>query len=234
MEGVFNLLEALRKENPGARFIQISTDEVYGDATTGSFRESDPLRPSSPYSASKGSSDIFVLAYARTYGLQTAVTRCTNNYGPYQFPEKLIPKIIIRALRSLQLPIYGTGKNVRDWLHVIDHCRAIDLVINAGECGEIYNISSGEEKTNLGVVEEILRVVGKDRGLIDFVEDRPGHDIRYSLDSTKLRKNLGWKPERKFDEGLKETVRWYTENESWWNTLADDRLLDPTPWRRDW
>jgi dTDP-glucose 4,6-dehydratase len=172
------------------------------------------------------------MAYVRTYGLDAVITRCTNNYGPYQFPEKLIPKAIIRAKKDMKIPIYGTGKNVRDWIYVNDHCEAIDLVLERGERGGIYNISSGEEKTNLEVVSEILRIIDKP-DLIEFVEDRPGHDIRYSLDSSKIR-GLGWKPKHGFEEGLKETVAWYQENEWWWKLLADEKVLHPTPWKLEW
>ena len=232
--GVFTILEVLRKCNPSAKLVHISTDEVYGDIIHGSFKEWDRLKPSSPYSASKASADMLVLAYVRTYGLDAVITRCTNNYGPYQFPEKLIPKTIIRASMNLKIPIYGTGKNVRDWIHVLDHCEAIDLVMQEGEKGEIYNISSGEEKTNLEVVIEILRVLEKDEDLIEFVEDRPGHDLRYSLDSSKIKNELGWKPKYSFKEGIKDTVKWYLENEEWWKPLADERVLHPTPWKLSW
>ena len=232
--GVFTILEALRKHNPDARLVQIGTDEVYGDIVKGSFREEDRLKPSSPYSASKAAADMFVLAYARTYGIDAVITRCTNNYGPYQFPEKLIPKTIIRASMNLKVPIYGTGQNVRDWIYVMDHCRAVDLVMREGEKGEIYNISSGEEKTNLEVVTEIFKIISKSDELIEFVEDRPGHDIRYSLDSSKIREELSWKPEHSFKEGIDETVRWYLENEWWWKLLANEKVLHATPWKLNW
>ena len=232
--GVFTILEAIRKVNPKVRFIHISTDEVYGDILYGSFKEDDRLKPSSPYSASKASADMFVLAYVRTYGINASITRCTNNYGPYQFPEKLIPKTIIRASMGLKIPIYGTGKNVRDWLYVLDHCEAIDLVLREGERGEIYNISAGEEKTNLDVVRTILKIMGKDEGLIEFVEDRPGHDVRYSLDSTKIGEELGWKPKHGFEDGIKKTVKWYLKNEWWWKPLADERIIHSTPWKLKW
>ena len=232
--GVFTILEAIRKNNPDVRLVHISTDEVYGDILKGSFKEEDRLKPSSPYSASKAAADMFVLAYVRTYGINASITRCTNNYGPYQFPEKLIPKTIIRASMNLKIPIYGTGKNVRDWIYVLDHCEAIDLVMQKGEKGEIYNISSGEEKTNLEVVKTILDLMGKDDSLIEFVEDRPGHDLRYSLDSTKIREELGWKPKHSFKEGIRETVKWYLQNEWWWKPLADERTLHPTPWKLRW
>jgi len=230
--GTYTILEAMRNVNPDVRLVHIGTDEVYGDIEEGSFKEDDTLRPSSPYSASKAAADMFFLAYVRTYGLDAVITRCTNNYGPYQFPEKLIPKAILRAQMDLKIPIYGTGENVRDWIFVKDHCEAIDLVLERGIRGEIYNISGGEEKTNLEVATEILRLMDKPN-LIEFVEDRPGHDIRYSLDSSKLR-SLGWKPKHNFKEGLKETVAWYLENEWWWKPLADEKLLHPTPWKLEW
>lgn len=232
--GVFSLLEAIRKHNRNAVFVHVSTDEVYGDIMEGSFKEDDRLNPSSPYSASKAAGDLFVLAYVRTYGIDGRITRCTNNYGPYQFPEKLIPKTIIRSIMGLKVPVYGTGENVRDWLYVEDHCRAIDLVMRGGEKGEIYNISSGEEKTNLEVVRMILNMLGRDESSIEFVEDRPGHDIRYSLDSSKIREELGWRPRVSFDEGIEETVRWYRENTWWWEKLVDERVLHPTPWKLKW
>lgn len=231
--GVFVILEAIRKKNREVKFIQISTDEVYGEILKGSFKEEDRLKPSSPYSASKAAADMFVLAYSRTYGIHAVITRCTNNYGPYQFPEKLIPKTIIRASMNLKIPIYGTGKNIRDWIYVLDHCEAIDLVMKEGEKGEIYNISSGEEKTNLEVVKTILSIMGKDESLIEFVEDRPGHDLRYSLDSSKIRE-LGWKPKHSFKEGIRETVEWYMQNEWWWKPLINEKILHPTPWKLNW
>ncbi|MCK4733140.1 MAG: dTDP-glucose 4,6-dehydratase [Methanophagales archaeon] len=230
--GTYTLLEAMRKVNPEAKLVHIGTDEVYGDIEKGSFKEGDMLKPSSPYSASKASADMFVLAYARTYGLNAVITRCTNNYGPYQFPEKLIPKAIIRAKMDMSIPIYGTGKNVRDWIFVEDHCEAINLVLEKGERGEIYNVSGGEEKTNLAVINELLEVMAKN-DLIEFVEDRPGHDLRYSLDSSNIRE-LGWKPKHGFEDGLKETIEWYLNNEWWWQHLTDERILHPTPWKLEW
>ncbi len=232
--GVYSLLEAMRRHNPEARFVQISTDEVYGDALRGSFTEESTIRPSSPYSASKAAGDVFVLAYARTYGLEAMITRCTNNYGPYQFPEKLIPKTILRARAGLKIPVYGTGLNVRDWIYVIDHCRAVEHVLLGGRKGEIYNISAAEEKTNLEVIKTILHIMGKDENLIEFVEDRPGHDLRYSLNSSKLRGELGWRPRQSFNDGMEETVNWYLQNESWWKPLMDDKVLHPTPWKLSW
>lgn len=232
--GVFSILEALRRENRDARFVHVSTDEVYGDISQGSFSENSALRPSSPYSASKAAGDVFVQAYARTYGLPAMVTRCTNNYGPYQFPEKLIPKTIIRAVQSLKVPIYGTGQNIRDWIYVEDHCRAVERVLEQGAPGEVYNISAGHELTNLEVVRSVLEMLGRDEDLIEFVEDRPGHDVRYSLDSSRIRERLGWRPERSFSEGLKSTVRWYLQNEGWWRRIVDERILHPTPWKLEW
>jgi len=229
--GTFTLLESIRRHNRSVNFVQISTDEVYGEIHEGSFREFDRLNPSNPYSASKASADMLCLAYYRTYGLNVKITRCTNNFGPYQFPEKLIPKTIIRALKNLQVPVYGTGANVRDWIYVLDHCEAVRLVLEKGQPGEIYNISSGNEIPNIKVVKEILQYLGRDEDLISFVEDRPGHDVRYSLDSSKIRSELGWKPRHSFSSALKETVRWYVENESWWKPLATEKILHPTPWK---
>ena len=231
--GTFNLLEAVRKHNREARLVHVSTDEVYGEAVKGSFKEASPLKPSNPYSASKAAADMFVIAYHRTYKLNTIITRCTNNFGPYQFPEKLIPKTIIRALRNMPIPIYGSGKNIRDWIYVLDHCEAIDLVLQKGEPGEIYNISAGNEKSNLEVVRKILQILEKPEELITFVEDRPGHDFRYSLDSSKIRSKLGWKPKFSFEKALEATVNWYKENEWWWKPLATEKVLHPTPWRLD-
>lgn len=232
--GVYTILEAIRKENPEVRLVHISTDEVYGDILEGSFTEKDALMPSSPYSASKAAGDTLVLGWARTYNLNASITRCTNNYGPYQFPEKLIPKTIIRANLGLKIPIYGTGQNVRDWIYVEDHVRAVETVLLKGEPREIYNISAGEEKTNLDVVKTILRLMGKDEELIEFVEDRPGHDLRYSLDSWKITRDLKWRPQISFEEGIKKTVEWYLNNEWWWRPLVDERVLHPTPWKLRW
>jgi len=228
--GAFTLLEAIRKFKENIKFIQISTDETYGDILEGSHTETDKLNPSNPYSATKASADMLCLAYHRTYGLNVNVTRCTNNFGPNQFPEKLIPKTIIRALKNLPIPVYGTGMNVRDWIYVLDHCAAVSLVLSRGEPGEIYNVSSGEELPNIKVVKEILKLLGKTEDLIKFVEDRPGHDLRYSLDSSKIRSKLGWKPRYTFLPALEKTVKWYVDNESWWRPLATEKVLSPTPW----
>lgn len=232
-EGVLVLLEAIRLSGRKKRIVHVSTDETYGDIVNDSFKEEDRLKPSSPYAASKASADLFSLAYHRTYGLDVIITRCTNNFGPYQFPEKLIPKAIIRASMNMKVPIYGSGENVRDWIYVVDHCKALDLVLQDGEAGEIYNISSGNELSNLEVVQQILKIMEKPQELIEFVEDRPGHDLRYSLDSSKIMK-LGWKPRHSFKESLSETVNWYLEKEQWWRSVATEQVLHPTPWKLKW
>jgi len=232
--GTFTLLEAVRRFNDEARLIHVSSDEVYGSAGERPFREGDRLNPSSPYSASKAAADELCTAYHRTYGLNVIITRSTNNFGPYQFPEKLIPKTIIRALMDFPVPVYGTGGNVRDWIYVIDHCRALDLVLRKGERGKIYNISAGNELPNIEVVRRILRLMNKPESLITFVEDRPGHDAKYSLDSSKIRSELSWKPTYTFSEALSETINWYVNNEWWWSPIIDEKILHPTPWRLKW
>jgi dTDP-glucose 4,6-dehydratase len=209
----------------------VSTDEVYGSALEGSFTENDPPNPSNPYSASKAAADMFVLSYQKTYGLNVSITRCTNNFGPYQLPEKLIPKTIIRALRNLTVPIYGSGINIRDWIYVQDHCEAIDTVLREGKAGEIYNVSAGNEITNIEIAKKILAILHKPDSLITFVEDRPGHDLRYSLDSTKIRSMLRWQPSFSFQQSLESTVQWYIENEHWWTPFATETILHPTPWK---
>jgi len=232
--GTFNLLEAARINNPRLRIIQVSTDEVYSDILVGSYKEEDRLKPSSPYSASKAAADMFCIAYHRTYGLDIIITRCTNNFGPYQFPEKLIPKTIIRASLGMRIPIYGGGRNIRDWIYVLDFCEALNLILEGGRSGEIYNVSSGNELDNLTLVKKILKIMGKDENLIEFVEDRPGHDVRYSLDSSKIRRELKWKPRYPLEDALKKTVDWYLTNESWWKPLVNEKILHPTPWRLNW
>lgn len=205
------------------RYHQVSTDEVYGDLPLDRpdlfFTEETPIHTSSPYSASKASSDLLVLAYHRTFKLPVTISRCSNNYGPYQFPEKLIPLMIANALNDKPLPVYGKGENVRDWLYVIDHCKAIDLIVREGKVGEVYNIGGHNEKTNIDVVKIILKELGKSEDLIRFVTDRPGHDRRYAIDPAKIKRELGWEPTTLFDEGIKMTIRWYLENKSWWENI---------------
>jgi dTDP-glucose 4,6-dehydratase len=229
--GTFNLLEACRmywKDKEGKLFHHVSTDEVYGSlGDTGYFTEESRYDPSSPYSASKASSDHLVRAYYRTYGLPVKITNCTNNYGPYQFPEKLIPLTILNALEGKPIPIYGKGQNVRDWLYVKDHCEAIWAVIQKGRVGETYNISGNEERKNVDVVHEICQILAEELGkspaefksLITFVADRPGHDLRYALDSSKIKSELGWKPKETFSSGLRKTVKWYLSNTEWVNAV---------------
>ena len=205
------------------RYHQVSTDEVYGDLpldrTVLFFTEESPLHTSSPYSASKASADLLVMAYHRTYGLPTTISRCSNNYGPYHFPEKLIPLMIANALNDKPLPVYGKGENVRDWLYVEDHCRAIDMIIHKGRVGEVYNIGGHNERTNLQVVKTVLKELGKSEDLITYVTDRPGHDRRYAIDPAKIHAELGWEPLTLFDEGIKKTVKWYLENREWWEHI---------------
>jgi len=232
--GTFNLLEAARIYNPKLRIIQVSTDEVYSDILIGSYKEENRLKPSSPYSASKAAADVLCLAYHRTYNLDIVITRCTNNFGPYQFPEKLIPKTIIRASLGMKIPIYGSGKNIRDWIYVLDHCEALEIILEKGKAGEIYNISSGNEEDNLTLVKKILKIMGKNEDLIEFVEDRPGHDVRYSLDSSKIRRELQWKPKYTLEDALKKTVEWYLANESWWRPLINEQIIHPEPWKLKW
>jgi dTDP-glucose 4,6-dehydratase len=229
--GTFTILEAIRRHNHKARLLQVSTDEVYGEALEGSFTENNPPKPSNPYSASKAAADMFVLSYHKTFGLNVSITRCTNNFGPYQLPEKLIPKTVIRALRDLPIPIYGKGTNIRDWIYVQDHCEAISTVLEKGKAGEIYNVSAGNEMPNTEIAKKIIALLNKPESLITFVEDRPGHDTRYSLDSTKITTELGWKPKFSFEESLESTVRWYLENEHWWTPFATEVILHPTPWK---
>lgn len=213
------LLDASKKYRV-TKYVQVSTDEVYGSlGETGLFMESTPLEPNSPYSASKAGGDLLVRAYHETFGLPVNITRCSNNYGPYQFPEKLIPLIISRALSDQALPVYGDGLNIRDWLYVEDHCSAIDLVIHQGRIGEVYNIGGNNERTNLHIVKTILQELNKPESLITFVEDRLGHDRRYGIDPTKITQELGWKPKHNFETGIKETIRWYLNNKDWWTRI---------------
>lgn len=213
------LLDAAQKYGV-TKFVQVSTDEVYGSlGETGLFAETTPLAPNSPYSASKAGGDLLVRAYHETFGLPVNITRCSNNYGPYQFPEKLIPLMISNALNNKCLPIYGDGLNVRDWLYVEDHCSAIDLVIHEGKNGEVYNIGGNNERTNIHIVRTILEQLGKPESLIKYVEDRLGHDRRYGIDATKITTELGWKPKHTFDTGIKETINWYLNNQTWWERI---------------
>lgn len=216
------LLDAC-KEFGIQRYHQVSTDEVYGDLPLDRpdlfFTEETPLHTSSPYSASKASADLLVLAYHRTFKIPVTISRCSNNYGPYHFPEKLIPLMIANALNDKPLPVYGKGENVRDWLYVEDHCRAIDLIIHKGRVGEVYNIGGHNERTNLEVVKTVIRELGKSEDLIQYVTDRPGHDQRYAIDPTKIHNELGWLPETKFDDGIKKTIRWYLDNKKWWENI---------------
>ncbi|MGI6107594.1 MAG: dTDP-glucose 4,6-dehydratase [Lachnospiraceae bacterium] len=221
--GTVTLLNACRKYGI-RRYHQVSTDEVYGDLPLDRpdlfFTEETPIHTSSPYSASKASADLFVMAYHRTFGLPTTISRCSNNYGPYHFPEKLIPLVISRALADEEIPVYGTGANVRDWLYVTDHCKAIDLIIRKGREGEVYNIGGHNERTNLEVVKTILHALNKPESLIKFVSDRPGHDRRYAMDPTKIETELGWKPEYTFDTGIPKTIDWYLNNKEWWEHIV--------------
>jgi dTDP-glucose 4,6-dehydratase len=214
------LLESARAANVG-RFVLVSTDEVYGSlGPTGAFTEDSPLKPSSPYSASKASADLLALAFQHTFGLEVIVTRSSNNYGRYQFPEKLIPLMIVNALDGKPLPVYGDGGHVRDWIHVEDHCRALVLALDRGQPGRVYNIGGGTELSNLEIVRSLLAILGKPESLIRFVADRPGHDRRYAIDSTRLRSELGWSPARGFALGLEDTARWYVDNAGWWQRVA--------------
>ncbi len=216
------LMDACRKYG-NIRYHQVSTDEVYGDLPLDRpdlfFKEDTPIHTSSPYSSSKAGADLLVLAYYRTFGLPVTVSRCSNNYGPYHFPEKLIPLMISRALANESLPVYGNGLNVRDWLYVEDHCRAIDLIIHKGKIGEVYNVGGHNEKSNIDIVKTILKLLGKSEDLITFVEDRKGHDMRYAIDPTKIHNDLGWLPETKFEDGIKKTIDWYLNNKKWWKDI---------------
>ena len=221
--GTASLMDACRKYGV-ERFHQVSTDEVYGDLPLDRpdllFTEETPLHTSSPYSSSKAAADLLVLSYHRTYGLPVTVSRCSNNYGPYQFPEKLIPLMISSALRDQPLPVYGQGRNVRDWLYVEDHCKAIDLILRQGRTGEVYNVGGHNEMRNIDIVRLICRELGKPESLIAYVEDRKGHDLRYAIDPEKIRRELGWAPETAFQDGIKQTIRWYLDNRGWWEHPA--------------
>ena len=221
--GTATLMDACRKFGI-RRFHQVSTDEVYGDLPLTRpdlfFTEETPLHTSSPYSASKASADLLVLAYHKTYRLPVTISRCSNNYGPYQFPEKLIPLTIVNALHEKPLPVYGTGENVRDWLYVEDHCKAIDLILHKGREGEVYNVGGHNERKNIDIVRLICKALGKSESLITYVADRKGHDMRYAIDPTKIQNELGWLPETKFEDGIQKTIQWYLNNKSWWQEIV--------------
>jgi len=227
--GTQTLMDASRKYNV-KRYHQVSTDEVYGDLPLDRpdlfFTEETPIHTSSPYSASKASADLLVQAYHRTFGLPITISRCSNNYGPYHFPEKLIPLMIANALNNKKLPVYGEGLNVRDWLYVEDHCKAIDMIIHDGKVGEVYNIGGHNEKTNIYIVRKILELLGKSEDLITYVTDRKGHDLRYAIDPTKIKNDLGWEPDTMFDDGIVKTVNWYLENKSWWEEIISGEYQD--------
>lgn len=220
--GTAVLMDACRKYGI-QRYHQVSTDEVYGDLPLDRpdlfFTEETPIHTSSPYSSSKASADLLVLAYHRTYGLPVTISRCSNNYGPYHFPEKLIPLMIIKAIHNEHLPVYSKGENIRDWLYVEDHCQAIDLIVRQGTVGEVYNIGGHNERTNIEVVRTILSILGKDDSLISYVTDRPGHDQRYAIDPSKVNRELGWLPKTQFDEGIRKTIQWYLNNQGWWERI---------------
>ena len=231
--GTYTLLEAAKKHE--TLFVHVSTDEIYGDAVNqDSFNEKSILKPSNPYSASKAAADHLVSSYVRTYGTKCIITRCTNNFGPFQFPEKLIPKTIIRAEKNLKVPLYGDGNQIRSWIYVLDHVSAIESLITKGEPGEIYNITSWNEISNKIIVGKILNIMGKSNDLIEYVGDRPGHDKRYSIDSSKIQNEIGWKPAYDFDNAIKQTVDWYLKNKDWWESLADEKMLHPQPWTLSW
>ena len=229
IEGTAVLMDACRKYGI-QRFHQVSTDEVYGDLPLDCpdlfFTEETPIHTSSPYSSSKAGADLLVLAYHRTYGLPVTISRCSNNYGPYHFPEKLIPLMIINALHDISLPVYGEGINVRDWLYVEDHCRAIDLIVRKGTVGEVYNVGGHNEMRNIDIVKLICKALDKPESLITYVTDRKGHDMRYAIDPTKIHNELGWLPETKFEDGLKKTIQWYLDNEDWWQPIVSGEYMD--------
>jgi dTDP-glucose 4,6-dehydratase len=219
--GVQVLLDAIKTSGRQIRFLQVSTDEVYGSIDSGSWTEEWPLQPNSPYSASKASADLLARAYYKTHGMDVMITRCSNNYGTHHFPEKLIPLFITNLIEGKKVPVYGTGMNIRDWLHVDDHCRGIHAVLMNGRSGEVYNIGGGRELTNNEITSLILEAMGAGESSIEYVEDRKGHDLRYSVDWTKINRELGYEPQVEFEDGLKETINWYGENETWWKPLKN-------------
>ena len=227
--GTYSILEATRKFDK--QFIHVSTDEIYGDAYgQSSFDENSQINPSNPYAATKAAADHLVSSYHRTYGINCITTRCTNNFGSYQFPEKLIPKTIIRSIKNLKIPLYGDGMQIRSWIYVNDHVQAIENLISKGKPGNVYNITAYEEITNKTIVEKILDILEKPHSMIEHVGDRPGHDKRYSIDCSKIENEIGWKHQYNFDDALKETVTWYLDNQSWWEPLIDENTLHPQPW----
>ncbi len=233
LAATFNLLEACRM-NRVKKLVHISTDEVYGSISVGSFGESSPLSPASPYSSTKAGADLMVQAWNRTYNLPVVTLRCTNNFGPFQHPEKFIPKIIIRSIMGQNVPLYGGGEQVRDWIYVLDFCTAIETALEIGKHGEVYNISAGNEFSNREVAERLLKQLGKPMDNIVTVEDRPGHDSRYSISSEKASNELNWRPKHKFDEAVALTTKWYLANPAWWKPLATRKVLSPTPWKEHW
>ena len=227
--GTYSILEAIRKYDK--QFIHVSTDEIYGDAYgQSSFDENSQINPSNPYAATKAAADHLVSSYNRTYGINCITTRCTNNFGPHQFPEKLIPKTIIRSIKNLKVPLYGDGMQIRSWIYVNDHVQAIEKLITNGTPGNVYNITAYEEITNKTIVEKILDILEKSHSMIEYVGDRPGHDKRYSIDCSKIENQTKWQPQYKFDDALKQTVTWYLENQSWWKSLIDENTLHAQPW----
>ena len=219
--GVQVLLDAIKASGRKIRFLQVSTDEVYGSIQSGSWTEDWPLQPNSPYSASKASGELLARSYNKTHGMDVVITRCSNNYGTHHFPEKLVPLFITNLIEGKNVPVYGTGKNIRDWLHVDDHCRGIYSVLMNGRSGEVYNIGGGRELTNNQITRLILEAMGGDESSIEYVEDRRGHDLRYSIDWTKINRELGYEPQVKFEDGLRETIQWYRDSETWWKPLKN-------------
>jgi len=231
--GTYSILEAIRKYDK--QFIHISTDEIYGDAyDQSSFNENSQINPSNPYAATKAAADHLVASYYRTYGIKCITTRCTNNFGPCQFPEKLIPKTIIRTIKNLKVPLYGDGKQIRSWIYVYDHVEAIEALLKKGKFGQIYNITAYEEISNKKIVKKILNLLGKSYDMIEYVVDRPGHDKRYSIDSSKIENETEWRPKYQFDNALAKTVQWYLKNQTWWEPLVNESTLHAQPWTLDW
>ena len=231
--GTYSILEAIRKYDK--QFIHVSTDEIYGDAFgQDSFNEQSQINPSNPYAATKAAADNLVASYHKTYGINCITTRCTNNFGPFQFPEKLIPKTIIRSIKNLKVPLYGDGSQIRSWIYVDDHVSAIESLILKGKAGEVYNITAYEEISNKIIVEKILNILEKPCDNIEYVNDRPGHDKRYSINCSKIQSQTGWMPKYNFDDALERTVQWYLQNQSWWEPLIDEKTLHPQPWTLSW